>query len=149
MSDIKAANERSARRIGPVGAIGRALLGAVFLAVAATWERTGAVHWVVGLLGLPLATLAVMAVLRGGRPGARWTTPAGHLVNIGIGMAIFSVSPPTALVFYGAALLLAAARGYAGCELLAFSNAVLRRDDEIGCPVFSPVDAMEARSATR
>jgi hypothetical protein len=38
---------------------------------------------------------------------------------------------------------LAAARGYAGCEVLAISNWVLRRDDQIGCLVFGPVDTAE------
>jgi hypothetical protein len=42
-------------------------------------------------------------------------------------------------------MLLAAVRGYRGCELLAVSNWLLRRDDQIGCVVFSPVDHMEGR----
>ena len=48
-----------------------------------------------------------------------------------------------ALVFYGASMLLAAARGYAGCEVLAFSNWLLRRDDQVGCLLFAPVDYLE------
>ena len=43
-------------------------------------------------------------------------------------------------------LLLAAARGYAGCESLAITNWLLRRDDQVGCVVFSPLDAIEARA---
>jgi hypothetical protein len=49
-----------------------------------------------------------------------------------------------ALIFYGASMLLAAARGYAGCEVLAVSNWMLRRDDQVGCAVFAPVDHLEA-----
>ena len=60
---------------------------------------------------------------------------------------MFLVAPHPALIFYGAALLLAAARGYAGCEVLAFSNALRRRGDEIGCAVFSPIDAIERNVA--
>ncbi|MGH3286871.1 MAG: hypothetical protein ACRDPD_19675, partial [Streptosporangiaceae bacterium] len=52
-----------------------------------------------------------------------------------------------ALIFYGASLLLAAARGYAGCEVLAVPNWLLRRDDQVGCVVFAPVDALERRRA--
>ncbi|HEV3400524.1 MAG TPA: hypothetical protein VG078_01785 [Acidimicrobiales bacterium] len=37
-------------------------------------------------------------------------------------------------------MLVAAARGFAGCEVLAFSNWVLARDDQVGCLVFAPVD---------
>jgi hypothetical protein len=50
-----------------------------------------------------------------------------------------------ALYFYGAAMLLAAVRGYGGCEVLAVSNWLLRRDDQVGCVLFWPVDALEAR----
>lgn len=50
-----------------------------------------------------------------------------------------------ALIFYGASMLLAAARGYAGCEVLAVPNWLLRRDDQVGCVVFAPADALERR----
>ncbi len=50
-----------------------------------------------------------------------------------------------ALLFYGASMLLAALRGYAGCEVLAVSNWLLGRDDQIGCAVFLPVDHLERR----
>jgi hypothetical protein len=33
----------------------------------------------------------------------------------------------------------------AGCELLAIYNWLLRRDDQIGCIVFAPVDLAESR----
>jgi hypothetical protein len=48
-----------------------------------------------------------------------------------------------ALLFYGSSMLLAALRGYAGCEVLAISNWLLRRDDQVGCVVFSPIDQLE------
>jgi hypothetical protein len=48
-----------------------------------------------------------------------------------------------ALLFYGASMLLAGLRGYAGCEVLAVSNWLLRRDDQVGCVVFSPIDQFE------
>lgn len=49
-----------------------------------------------------------------------------------------------ALIFYGTSMLLAA-RGYAGCAVLAVSNWLLRRDHQIGCAVFWPVDYLERR----
>ncbi len=49
------------------------------------------------------------------------------------------------LRFYGASMLLAAVRGYAGCEVLAVSNWLLGRDDQIGCLLFWPVDHAERR----
>jgi len=38
--------------------------------------------------------------------------------------------------------LLAAARGYAGCEVLTVSNWLPHRDDQVGCVLFTPVDAL-------
>ena len=52
-----------------------------------------------------------------------------------------------ALLFYGGSMLVASARGYAGCEVLAVSNWLLRRNDQIGCAPFWPIDALEARYA--
>jgi hypothetical protein len=40
-------------------------------------------------------------------------------------------------------MLLAALRGDGGCEVLAVSNWLLRRDDQVGCMVFWPVDQLE------
>jgi hypothetical protein len=53
------------------------------------------------------------------------------------------------LLFYGASMWLAAARGYAGCEVLAVSNWLLRRDDQIGCALFWPVDRLEHHRTMR
>jgi hypothetical protein len=52
-------------------------------------------------------------------------------------------------LFYGTSMLLAAGRGYAGCEVLAIPNWLLRRDDQIGCLVFSPIDRLERRLRRR
>jgi hypothetical protein len=52
-------------------------------------------------------------------------------------------------LFYGTSMLLAALRGYAGCEVLAVSNWLLRRDDQVGCAIFSPIDAVESRVVGR
>ena len=46
-------------------------------------------------------------------------------------------------------MLLAAARGFAACEMLAVCNLVRGRDDRIGCPVFSPLDTLEERVSGR
>jgi hypothetical protein len=51
-------------------------------------------------------------------------------------MRPLAVTSDAALVFYGALMLLAAVRGYAGCEVLAVSNWLLGRDDQIGCMPF-------------
>ena len=50
-------------------------------------------------------------------------------------------------------MLVAACRRQHGCELTVASNAVLGRDDQIGCALFAPVDIAERlhreRSAVR
>jgi hypothetical protein len=56
-----------------------------------------------------------------------------------------SFTSDAAMIFYGTSMLLAAARRYASCEVLAVSNLILHRNDRIGCVVFAPVDALECR----
>ena len=86
----------------------------------------------------------------------RATGPVGIAVNCAIGVAVYLSGwlvpalwfmSDAVLAFYGMSMLLAAIRGYAGCEVLAVSNWLLRRDDQVGCVVFTPVDSLEhARS---
>ena len=54
-----------------------------------------------------------------------------------------SFTSGAAFLFYGASMLVAAARGYAGCEVLAVSNWLLRRDDQVGYMVLSPIHQLE------
>jgi hypothetical protein len=49
-----------------------------------------------------------------------------------------------ATIFYGTTLLIAAWLGRAGCEATVISNLTLGRDDQIGCPTLTPIDAAEA-----
>ncbi|MGH2383231.1 MAG: hypothetical protein ACRDG7_18690, partial [Candidatus Limnocylindria bacterium] len=46
---------------------------------------------------------------------------------------------------FGASMLVAGARGYAGCEVLAFPNAITGRRDRIGCLLYTPIDSAETR----
>ena len=111
--------------------------------------------WVLALLAFPVAALAASWLRARRHPaGLRATGPAGHAVNAAVFAALYATpwyAPPlgftsdAALIFYGASMLLAAARGYAGCEVLAVPNWLLRRDDQVGCVVFAPVDALERR----
>jgi len=50
-----------------------------------------------------------------------------------------------ATIFYGTTMLIAAWRGQAGCEGTVVSNWLLGRDDQIGCPTFTPIDEVEAQ----
>ena len=42
-------------------------------------------------------------------------------------------------------MLLAALRGYAGCEVLSISSWPARRNDRVGCVVFDAIDRLERR----
>jgi hypothetical protein len=108
-----------------------------------------------GLIGFP-AVLLIWQWLRARRDPTRVeaTGPLGTAINMVVFLALvltpwyaraFSFVSDAAFVFYGASMLLAALRGYGGCEVLAISNWVLRRDDQIGCFVLSPVDSLERR----
>ena len=148
------------REIGPSGTaarviVGVALLGSVLYGHVAGTFRPAA--WVLGLVGFP-ALLLGWQWWRARRSPGRFeaTGPVAHLLNIAVLGALYltpdyaPVLWPTsdaALVFYGFSMLLAALRGYAGCEVLALPNWLLRRDNQIGCLLFGPVDHLERRAA--
>ncbi len=156
----QAADPARARVIGTAGTAARIVVGAVLLGSVVTGEASGGWHpaaWALALLAFPAAALAAVWLRARRHPaGLRATGPAGHAVNAAVFAALYATpwyAPPlgftsdAALVFYGASMLLAAARGYAGCEVLAVSNWLLRRDDQVGCVLFAPVDAIEHRRA--
>lgn len=139
------------RGIGRGGTVARVLLGFVLLGGAVVFGTNGGLQWREVALGLVAAPAALLAwqLIR-----LRWTTgqldatgPIGFCLNCAIAAIFFSVdyTRDAALVFYGGSMLLAAVRGYAGCEVLAIGNWILRRDDQVGCVVFSPLDAVEER----
>ena len=143
---------RQTRGIGAVGTVGRVVVGLGFLYLGLThvsseWRA----EWIdVGLaLGAIPAGVVLFLLLR-----SRFTKEPlraygllGYAVNCGVGAVLFSIeaTQPAAFLFYGSTLLLAATWGYAGCEIFAISNFLLRRNDQVGCAVFTPMDAAEAR----
>jgi hypothetical protein len=78
--------------------------------------------------------------------------PIGHAATFAAFMALYltpwyvptvSVLSDAVLIFYGPTMLVAAGRGHSGCEVLAISNWVLGRDDQVGCLLFEPIDRRE------
>ncbi|MGH2380989.1 MAG: hypothetical protein ACRDG7_07180 [Candidatus Limnocylindria bacterium] len=133
------------RRIGPWGAGARIVVGAVMVVGAIVWG-VAALDAILGLVVFPLAvSIAVLARGREATP-VRLTGSGGHCLNCALIAAAFVLVPLAALLFYGTSLLVAAARGYGGCELFALSNWLWHRDDQIACPVFHPVDFAERRA---
>lgn len=157
---------RRPRQIGAIGTAARVVLGFVLLlygllggqlVVINGHVRTGfePLTLVLGVVVLPVMLLA-WQWLRARRDPSRLqaTGPVGTAINMLVVLALFltpwyarplSFTSGAALVFYGSSMLLAALRGYGGCEVLAFSNWVLGRDDQVGCFVLGPVDYAEER----
>lgn len=150
------------RAIGVWGTAVRILIGVALVGSVLYGHATRGWHSVAWLLGLIVFPAVVLTALwwrsrRNPNP-LRATGPLGHAVNVAVLLALYltwwyapavAVLSDAALIFYGASMLLAAARGYAGCEVLAVSNALLRRDDQIGCAPFWPIDVAETRRTRR
>jgi hypothetical protein len=139
------------RGIGPAGTAARVIVGGLLLGSVAQGHVARGFHlssWVLGLVGFPVLLLAGQWLRARRTPTQlRATGPVGHAFNLALFLALYLVESTSdaALIFYGASMLLAALRGYAGCEVLAVSNWLLRRDDQVGCAVFWPIDQLERR----
>jgi hypothetical protein len=147
---------RRKREIGPLATALRVTVAAGLLYLAGGSEG---LSWHVdrhdlvgGLVVLPgLTVLLGLVARRYASKPLRFTGPAGHAVNCAAILALVA-NPYTggaATLFYAAMLLVAAWRGQPGCEITVLSNWILRRDDQVGCPVFGPIDAAEGRHRTR
>lgn len=131
-------------RTGPRGRAARIAVGSTLVVLAiAYWEATWS-DALIGLVALPvLATVLMLLRHRSAAPirlGA-----AGHLVTLAHIAVTVSLVPDAAALFYGSMTLVAALQGNGGCEVTALSNWLRERDDQIGCPLFAPFDALDAR----
>ncbi len=110
---------------------------------------------ILGLIAFPTVVLGLQWLrLRYAPTQLQATGPVPTVLNILIFFALVTTPLYTpqlsflgyaAFVFYGASMLVAAVRGYAGCEVLAASNWILVRDDQVGCLFLGPIDAAEHR----
>ena len=131
------------RVIGRVGTLARALIGLVFLALATAVYGAGVRDLIYGVVVLP-ATATLLLAFRGRTAPPIRLGAAGHLVTIAIILVLSLVFPlETLLLFYGSMMLVAAASGSGGCEVTAVSNWLRGRDDQLGCPLFAPFDALD------
>ena len=141
------------RRIGLLGTVARVLVG-VALLVLAFLDQPHGWAWgvepyelVLGLGVFPAVMVAIGLLARRYSDGPlRLTTPKGTTANCLIIVALFAIPYTTgaAALFYGTSLIVGAFQGLPDCEATALSNLILRRDDQIGCPVFTPIDTWEA-----
>ena len=84
------------------------------------------------------------------------TCPLSFTLSVALPLALyltwwyapaFSVTSDAVLFFGVLSMVLAALRGYAGCEMLALSNWLLHRSDQIACAIFTPIDSPFAQQA--
>jgi hypothetical protein len=147
---------RTTRGIGPVGTAARLLagLGLLYIAGGANGLSWGA-EWqdaIVGLIALPALVVALgLAARRYARGPVDITGPLGIALNLAVIVALIANDHTGggATIFYGTMMLIAAWRGQAGCEGTVVSNWILGRDDQIGCPTFTPIDEVEAHLRRR
>lgn len=143
------------RRIGPIGTATRLIGAAVLLYLAFFDGASWGLEWYDLAVGLGVLPAAMIAFGLGARRYAsgpvRFTGSAGATANclLLIALAVDPYTAGGAALFYGATLLVAAWRGQPGCEGTVVSNVILGRDDQLGCPVFSPIDEAEARLNAR
>jgi hypothetical protein len=149
------------REIGPVGTIARIVGGAVAITVPIALHGFGWSEAVVAVLALPLVAAAaaplIMAVFRTLVPGALerrhaiCSPPGCALIAVMVAANGLLVSLTgsdgnvTLWVWLGASMLVAAGRGYSGCEVLAAWSLITGRRDRVGCILYTPIDAAEAR----
>ena len=131
--------------IGPGGMLARALVGVTLIGLELYCRDP---RWWDPLVAIAMTAVMVAAMaLRARRAPAPLdaTGPVAHALSVLVAIPLL-FAPATsggALLFYGGSMLLAAARRNGGCEVTAASNAILARDDQLGCALFACVDAAE------
>lgn len=136
-----------------MGTVSRVLVGGLMV-VGAVAQQLGVGEWLLGAVVMPGLFLGWQWIRAGRDPRPiRATGPVGHAVTVLAFLALFltpvyapplSVTSGVALIFFGGSMLVAAVRGYRGCEVLAVSNWILGRNDQVGCVLFSPIDRLES-----
>jgi hypothetical protein len=151
------------REIGPIGTAARVIGG--LIAIAVPISVSGFDWWdaATAFIALPLIATGAAALVTAGyrrwapdalsRRGAICSAPACWLIGITVvaAVAIDLLIPASGAaslwVWLGVSMLVAAARGYGGCEVLAIPNLLTGRRDQIGCILYTPIDRAEARRA--
>jgi hypothetical protein len=152
---------RDRRDIGPIGTVSRIAGGLIAIALPIAiggfgwWDAAAALVALpvvaTGAAALIVATYERLAPRALRRARAICSGPACWLIAIMIGAAvgIDALTPASGEVAFwvwlGASMLIAAARGYGGCEVLAVPNLITGRGDQIGCILYTPIDRLEAR----
>jgi hypothetical protein len=145
------------RQIGIIGTMARLIVG-MWLVGSALYGHIvrgplKPLPWVVGLVIIP-AIFIIWQWTRARRNPSRLEAngPIASTINMIVFFYFWLWAPSSisfmsdaVVIFYGVSMLIAAIRGYAGCESLAISNWLLKRDDQLGCLFFSPIDFVDRK----
>lgn len=145
---------RRRRRIGPLGTVARLAIGSALVWVAvATGSNVG--DWILGAAVMPGAVLLWHRIrIQVDPEPIRLLGPLAHNLTVGAFLVLvltpyyappLSVLSGAGLIFFGGSMIVAGLRGYRGCEVLAVSNWILKRNDQMGCVLYSPLDRLESR----
>jgi hypothetical protein len=132
------------RRVGLWGAGARVVVGTTLVVLAVAVWQAGWLDVLIGLVALPLLATLLMWLRRRSAEPLRLGA-AGHLVTLAHVAVTVSIVPEAAALFYGSMALVAGLQGNRGCEITAVANWLRGRDDQIGCPLFEPFDALDRR----
>jgi hypothetical protein len=130
------------RHLGVVGTIGR-VVGGTWLLIHAFQVGVGPVDALLGLVVFNAVVVAALALRGRSAPPLRFTGAVSHIINFAFWITMLNVVVAPSHLFGGSASLLAAARGYGGCEMFAVSNWLRRRDDQFGCAFYLPFDLVD------
>ena len=134
------------RRVGRWGTLARLAVGSTLVLLAvAVWDA----DWpdlLIGLVALPTFATLLMSLRRRSASPLRLGA-AGHVITAAHVAVTVSIVPEAAALFYGSMALVAGVQGNGGCEITAISNWLRGRDDQVGCPVFAPFDAVDAQAS--
>jgi hypothetical protein len=152
------------RDIGPIGTASRLAAGFAAIVVPIASSGLGWWEWAALDAFAILAPPMAWAVLGGYERWAPEAFASRHLmlsapscsliaIFVALSFAVSALTPADGdvvlWVWLGASMLVAGAAGYGGCEVLAFPNVFMGRRDRIGCVLFTPIDAAEARYRAR
>jgi hypothetical protein len=152
---------RTDRQIGPAGTSARLLGGTLAIALPIALDGFSWLEAAMALVALPvIATIAAPLITAGYRHAHPAALRSQHAICSPLGCTLLAVmvvanavivaptdanGSVTIWVWLGASMLLASARGYAGCEALAVFNLITGRRDQIGCLLYTPIDNAEAK----
>lgn len=149
--------------LGRAGTVARGAVGIGLLVIAVTTRHVSWWDVVAAILVLPALAVVTAAVVNRlvGRTSLvrRARTPWSLtqimaaaviiVVVLGVGIALTFVSPVDGgglYAFFGLSMVIAAVRGFDGCEILALPNLAFGRTEAIWCPLYSAIDTTETAS---